>query len=61
MITDKIGVMFSCVQASSCDPEEFVAQYPEKKILSSQAALKMRPRVLYIDYKNKDWIGEFTI
>jgi len=61
MVTDRLGVKFSCVQASSCSPEEFAAHYPEKKILTTQAALKIHPKNLHVDYKNKQWIGEFTI
>lgn len=61
MVTDKLGVKFCCVQASSCDPEEFAAHYPEKQTLDTQAALKIHPKELRIDYKNGKWVGEFTL
>ena len=61
MMTEKIGIMFNCVQSNSCDPEEFAAHYPEKKILNTRASLKMHPKELFIDYKKNEWVGEFTI
>jgi len=60
-VNDDMQIAFHTVEASSCDPVEFAKNYPAKRILDSENALKMRPKKLEIDFKNKKWVGEFTV
>ncbi len=60
-INQHLGIAFRCVQSESCDPEEFAAHYPGKKTLVTTSAIKMHPRELYIDHKNDQWTGEFSV
>ena len=56
-----LQVLFRTVQATSCDPVEFAANYPEKLDLASPGAKKMHPRTLKIDFRKGVWVGEFEI
>ena len=60
-VSQTLSVIFRPVEASSCDPEEFAKNYPEKRKLTSTAASKMKPKYLHIDFKNGMWSGEFGI
>jgi len=54
-------IAFNAVEAAACSPVEFAANFPAKRILDSSAALKMRPKELKVDFKQGQWVGEFTI
>ncbi len=58
---DRLEIVFRTVEALSCDPVEFAADYPERRQLTSVAAEKMRPSHLCLDFRRGDWYGEFTI
>lgn len=60
-VNDAIRLLFRTVQATSCDPVEFASNYPVKTELSSPGAQKMHPRVVKIDFKDGEWVGEFDI
>lgn len=60
-VGDNLKIAFNAVEAASCDPVEFAMHYPARRILDTGNALKMRPRILKIDYKNHQWHGEFSI
>ncbi len=60
-VNDNLSIAFRPVQASSCDPEEFVRNFPAKTQFDSPAAIKMRPRSLQIDYKENHWAGEYSV
>ena len=59
-INDKILLTSRAVQSGSCSPEEFARHYPIKQELTSDNAKNMVPTLLKIDYKNKQWCGEFS-
>lgn len=59
-VTDRLSVAFRPVEARSCDPEEFAANYPVKRQFTSLPACKMRPAELKLDYRRGAWWGEFT-
>jgi len=61
MVNNKLGITFTCVQSNECSPEEFADKQPEKRTLNSKASLNMHPKNLQIDYKNKEWVAEFSI
>jgi hypothetical protein len=60
-VNKQLSIAFHCVQSDSCDPLEFAMHFPGKRTLDSTAALKIRPRTLHIDYKNSQWLGDFSI
>lgn len=60
-VTDKLSIVFRPVEALSCDPVAFAANYPERRQLTSSAALKMHPSRLSLDYRQGCWCGSFTI
>ena len=60
-VNKHLSIAFRCVQSDSCDPLEFAMHFPGKRTLDSASALKMRPRALHIDYKNSQWLGDFSI
>lgn len=60
-VNQHLSIAFRCVQSESCNPVEFATHYPGKRTLQTIPALKMHPRELYIDYKNHQWLGEFSI
>jgi len=60
-VNNKIAVAIRSVESQSCDPEYFVSNHPEKRVLDSSAAKKMSAKELIIDYKNSEWAGCFSI
>lgn len=60
-VIDNLFIVFRTVEAQSCDPIEFAANYPERRQLTSHAALKMHPSRLSLDYRQGCWCGSFTI
>lgn len=60
-VNDNFSIAFNAVQAGACSPEEFVKNFPAKRVLDSEAALKMHPLELAIDYQKAQWIGEFSV
>ena len=56
-----LEVTFHTVQSNACDPVEFAEKHPVKKELHSKGAKSMRPSLLKIDFKNNEWIGDFSI
>lgn len=60
-VTPKLNIIFRTVQASSCSPEEFASEYPVNHEYTSEAANRMCPTQLYIDYINHQWTGSFNI
>jgi hypothetical protein len=61
MLGDRLRIAFRAVQATSCDPVEFAANYPEHHEFESAGATKMHARALRIDYRDGQWQGEFDI
>jgi len=60
-INDKLRISSRTVQSESCDAVEFAKNFPVKDELTSASARNMRPSLLYIDYINQQWAGEFSI
>lgn len=56
-----LEVVYHTVQSNACDPVEFAEKHPVKKELHSKGAKSMRPSLLKIDFKNNEWIGDFSI
>ena len=56
-----LEIAYHTVQSNACDPVEFAETHPVKKELHSKGAKSMRPSLLKIDYKDGDWIGDFSI
>lgn len=55
-----LEIAYRTVQSNACDPVEFAEKHPVKKELNSKGASNMRPSSFKIDYKNGDWIGDFS-
>jgi hypothetical protein len=53
-------IAFRPIRAAKCDPDEFARNYPPGRVLDSPAALKMKPSKLSIDFRQRQWEGEFT-
>ncbi len=60
-VNDRLQVAFRAVQATSCDPLEFAANYPVQQEFETPGASKMHPKSLQIDYRDGDWLGEFSV
>lgn len=60
-LNEKIRITSRAVQSGSCSAEEFAKRFPIKQELTSKSAKNMLPTLLKIDYKNNQWIGEFSI
>ncbi len=60
-VDDRLQIAFRPVQASSCDPVEFAANFPVKQEFETTGAVKMHPSRLQIDYKGGGWVGEFSV
>ena len=60
-VNNELSVLFRPVEAASCDPIEFVKNYPERRELKSIAANNMSASQLKIDYDNEQWVGEFSV
>ena len=59
-VNPNLEISYHIVQSSNCDPVEFAAKHPVKKELQSKGANSMRPSLFQIDYKNGQWIGDFS-
>ena len=55
-----LKIAYHTVQSNACDPVEFAEKHPVKKELTSNGANLMRPSLFKIDYKNGQWIGDFS-
>ena len=55
-----LEISYHTVQSNACEPVEFAEKHPVKKELTSKGALSMRPSLFKIDYKNGEWIGDFS-
>ena len=55
-----LKIAYHTVQSNACDPVEFAEKHPVKKELKSKGAQTMRPSLFQIDYKNGEWVGEFS-
>lgn len=60
-VNEHLHIAFRPVEANSCDPVEFAANFPVRREFDSSAAVKMHPTSLHIDFKNGAWSGEFTV
>jgi len=60
-VSDKLHLVFRPVEALSCDPVEFASNYPVKRQLTSNSAVRMHPSLLQIDFKHNNWSGQFMI
>jgi len=60
-VDNRLSVMFRPVEAQSCDPQSFADNHPVKRELFSRSATRMRPRLLQIDYSDREWSGRFSI
>lgn len=56
----QLEISYRTVQSNACDPVEFAKKHPVKNELHSKGANSMRPSLFKIDYKNGQWIGDFT-
>ena len=59
-VNPSLKIAYHTVQSNACDPVEFAEKHPVKKELNSKGAKSMRPSLFKIDYKNGEWIGDFT-
>ncbi|GMR16265.1 MAG: hypothetical protein BMS9Abin31_0584 [Gammaproteobacteria bacterium] len=59
-VNPRLEIAYHTVQSDACDPVEFADTHPVKKELKSKGALSMRPSILKIDYKNGEWLGDFS-
>lgn len=55
-----LEIAYHTVQSNACDPVEFADKHPVKKELNSKGAKSMRPSIFRIDYKNGQWLGDFS-
>jgi len=55
-----LEIAYHTVQSNACDPVEFAEKHPVKKELKSKGAQSMRPSRFKIDYKDGEWIGDFS-
>jgi len=55
-----LEIAYHTVQSNACEPVEFAEKHPVKKELNSKGALSMRPSRFKIDYKDGEWIGDFS-
>ena len=55
-----LEIAYHTVQSNNCNPVEFAEKHPVKKELDSKGAKTMRPSLFQIDYKNGQWIGDFS-
>ena len=55
-----LKIAYHTVQSDACNPVEFAEKHPVKKELNSKGAQTMRPSLFQIDYKNGEWVGEFS-
>ena len=60
-IQPQLNIAFHPVQATSCDPVEFAALHPAKRIMDSEGAQKMHPKELQLDYIRDNWVASFNI
>lgn len=60
-VDERLHILFRSVESTSCDPEEFVQNFPVKRELMSPAAGKLHPSALEIDFSKGSWHGEFFI
>lgn len=57
---DNLAISYQTVQSNTCDPVEFAEKHPVKKELNSKGAQSMRPSAFKIDFKNGEWLGDFS-
>lgn len=55
-----LKIAYHAVQSNACDPVEFAEKHPVKKELNSKGANSMRPSLFKVDFKNGEWIGDFS-
>ena len=60
-VNDRLQVAFRAVQATSCDPVEFAANFPVQQEFETLGASKMHPKSLRLDYRDGEWVGEFSV
>jgi hypothetical protein len=60
-VNNKLNIAFRPVQATACSPEEFANNFPIQEEFHSEAANKMLPSMLRLDFINGHWKGDFSI
>jgi hypothetical protein len=60
-VTNKLGIYFRTVQSNNCELTSSATKLTDKKTLTSDAAKKMHPSRLQLDYLNKCWVAEYFI
>ena len=60
-VNPRLEIYYHTVQSNECDPTVFAETHPVKKELESTGAMAMRPSSFYLDYKNDQWTGSFSI
>jgi len=60
-VNEKLRVSFRTIQPESCEPVLFANNYPIKMELDSKGANKMTAKWLEIDFRAREWIGEFKV
>ena len=60
-VGDHMEICYRAVESNSCDPVEFANNFPVKGSFGTDAASKMHPKKLSVDFKNGDWVAEFRI
>lgn len=57
----QLQVAFRVVEANSCDPLEFAANFPVRREFDSAGAARMHPSSLHLDFHHGQWQGEFRL
>lgn len=60
-VSNRLHIDFRAVEALACDPVTFTNNYPERRQLTSAAAVKMHPSRLFLDYRHGQWQGNFVV
>ena len=58
VVSDKMKIAYRAIQSAACDPETFARDHPQGRELDSNAARKMQPSKLSIDFRRGRWLGE---
>lgn len=58
-VNRRLQLAFNPVASAACDPQTFAQSHPGGRDLSANAAAKMLPRVVEIDYRRQRWQGQF--
>jgi len=60
VLEGKLLLVCRKTQADECSPEVFAEKFPVKKDLTTDAANRMLPKAVYLDYVRHQWEGSFV-